>query len=211
MSKFQFQDKSLYSKFTDIKNPSIYENYVTDQSQYGVGVHFMVFSNDENYLLLYYQLIDNQHLRINNDPNGLFVLWDLNNNNSVKNWDLMKKIKWDKLNFPNSIDAINIKHPKINIEHDLDRNQEDKVNMTAMYNSQNFLFLGNSQGNIHFAKLYAIQNNNSNNEFNKMCLGKSQSAHFSFINQIEYVQKFFNYLVICSPRVFLTSAWWSGK
>jgi hypothetical protein len=76
----------------------------------------MVFSKDENYLLLYYQLIDSSHLRINNDPNGLFVLWDLNNNNSVKNWDLMKKIRWDKLNFPNSIDAQHLVHQKINLE-----------------------------------------------------------------------------------------------
>jgi hypothetical protein len=73
-SKFQSQDRSLYSKYTDIKNPSMYENYATDQSQYGVGVYFMVFSKDQSYLLLYYQIIDSQHIRVNNDPNGLFVI-----------------------------------------------------------------------------------------------------------------------------------------
>jgi hypothetical protein len=51
----------------------MYENYATDQSQYGVGVYFMVFSKDQSYLLLYYQIIDSQHIRVNNDPNGLFV------------------------------------------------------------------------------------------------------------------------------------------
>lgn len=40
----------------------------------------------------------------------LQVVWDLNNNNTVKNWEIIKKIKWDKLNIPNSINAKNIYH-----------------------------------------------------------------------------------------------------
>jgi hypothetical protein len=55
----------------------------------------------------------------------------------------MKKIKWDKINFPNSIDAMHLFHQKINVQ-DFQHNLESSVIMTAMFNSQNFLCLGNN-------------------------------------------------------------------
>jgi hypothetical protein len=51
-----------------------------------------------------------------------------------------------------------------------------------MFNFDNFLSLGNSKGNIHFAKLFSLYNVVGGADGSKYCLGKTYAAHFSFIN-----------------------------
>ena len=67
-SQFRGSEKNLYVKYTDIRCPSIYESYNTDTDAFGVSVYFMTFSEDGDFLLIYYQLVNNQQTRINNDP-----------------------------------------------------------------------------------------------------------------------------------------------
>lgn len=55
--------------------------------------------------MIYYQLINNQQTRLNNDPQGVYIVWDLQSNTSVKNWESIKNIQWKRLNFPNSLNA----------------------------------------------------------------------------------------------------------
>jgi hypothetical protein len=59
-TKFRSGEKNLYIKYTDIRCPSIYESYNTDTDAFGVSVYFMTFSEDGGYLLIYYQLVNNQ-------------------------------------------------------------------------------------------------------------------------------------------------------
>lgn len=67
----------------------------------------MTFSEDEHYLLIYYQLIDNNQIRVNNDPKGgNYTVWDIKTNSAVKTHDIIKEIKWSKLNFPNSLNCL---------------------------------------------------------------------------------------------------------
>lgn len=58
-SQFRAADKNLYLKYTDIRCPSVYESYQTDSDTYGVSAYFMTFSKDGNFLLIYYQLVNN--------------------------------------------------------------------------------------------------------------------------------------------------------
>jgi hypothetical protein len=49
--------------------------------------------------------VNNQQTRVNSDPAGVYVVWDLASSTSVKNWELLKNIQWKHLNFPNSLHA----------------------------------------------------------------------------------------------------------
>ncbi len=67
----------------------------------------MNFSEDDNYLMLYFQKINNFLIRENRDKEGVYVIWDLNSNTSVINWDILKNVQFKKNNFPNHIYGIN--------------------------------------------------------------------------------------------------------
>jgi hypothetical protein len=44
---------------------------------------------------------------VNHDPKPEnFIVWDIKTNSAVKNWDIIKDIKWSKLNFPNHLNAL---------------------------------------------------------------------------------------------------------
>ena len=40
--------------YTDIRCPSVYDTYRADSNVYGSAVYYMTFSEDEDYLLIYY-------------------------------------------------------------------------------------------------------------------------------------------------------------
>ena len=63
----------------------------------------MTFSQDENYLMMYYQLVDNNLVRVNNDPHGFYQVYDLVNKQLIKSWDPINNIQWRNFNFPNSL------------------------------------------------------------------------------------------------------------
>jgi len=166
----------------------------------------MIFSKDESYLLLYYQLVDDQHQRLNDDPNGLFVLWDLNNNNSVKNLEIIKQTEWENFNFPNTLDAAKLFRTNTHLSQ-VQEIQEDNLHMTAMCNTSSILCLGNLEGQIHFTKLHTLYQENSGKQEH---LAKSYAAHCSFVNQIEMVDQCLFYLVTSLPRAFRMSVIWNG-
>jgi len=85
----------------------------------------MTFSEDEHYLLIYYQLIDNNQIRVNSDPKGgIYTIWDIKTNSAVKTNDIIKEIKWSKLNFPNSLNCLYQFHQNLssNEEEDIKDN-----------------------------------------------------------------------------------------
>lgn len=40
----------------------------------------MTFSSNDDFLLIYYQLVDNYLVRINHDQQGHYMIWDIKNN-----------------------------------------------------------------------------------------------------------------------------------
>ncbi len=81
-------------KYCNIKCPSIYDSHQTESNSYGSAVHYMSFSSDTDnrYLLIYYQLIDKYLIRLNQDTEGQYIIWDILSNTGVKNHDFMKLI-----------------------------------------------------------------------------------------------------------------------
>ena len=67
-----------------------------------MAIYFMSFSDDDNYLMLYFQKIDNFQIRENRDKEGVYVVWDLNSNTSVINWDILKNVKFRTSNLSQS-------------------------------------------------------------------------------------------------------------
>lgn len=82
----------------------------------------MAFSSDDQYLLIYYQTIDNTQIRVNEDPQGHYVVWDLNSDNRVFNIETIKNLDWGKMEFPNSIYAQYLFYPDILGNEDIKKN-----------------------------------------------------------------------------------------
>lgn len=51
----------------EIRIPSTYKTEGKSSEVYGIAVYFMSFSEDNNYLMLYYQFFNNNHVRVNKD------------------------------------------------------------------------------------------------------------------------------------------------
>lgn len=79
--------KNLYSRHFDIICPSINETYENKNNVYGMAVYFMAFSNDDRYLMVYFQIVDNFQIRQNKDREGNYIVWDNLLNSPVKDWD----------------------------------------------------------------------------------------------------------------------------
>ena len=91
-----------------------------------MGVYNMTFSKDQRYLLIQYQIIDNELMRskaasenligllflklcfllkVNNDPQSTYQVWDLNENVNQNNYEVFKTIEWTRYNFPNALNC----------------------------------------------------------------------------------------------------------
>lgn len=97
-------DRRQYKKDQyEIKVPSLEDTINTDNNQYSKAVYHMTFDSKEQYLMLYYQNIDNMQIRQNYDLKGDYVMWDLETSTQIKIMDKVKSCKWNRVNFPNSI------------------------------------------------------------------------------------------------------------
>mmetsp|Transcript_19935 Transcript_19935/g.17033 ORF Transcript_19935/g.17033 Transcript_19935/m.17033 type:complete len:95 (+) Transcript_19935:1974-2258(+) len=88
-----------------------------------MAVYFMTFGREENHLLIYYQIVDNYQIRVNNDKQSVLIVWDLDSNTRITNDNDLKKIQWKKYNFPNSL------HSKYIFYQNMLGNEEQKKEM----------------------------------------------------------------------------------
>lgn len=68
-----------------------------------MAVYFMAFSNDDRYLMVYFQIVDNFQIRQNKDREGNYIVWDNLLNSPVKDWDRQKDAVFSQIKFPNHI------------------------------------------------------------------------------------------------------------
>lgn len=95
--------KNLYSWHFEIKCPSINETYENKTNIFGTAVYFMTFSEDNRYLMVYFQIVDNYQIRQNKDREGNYIVWDNFQNSPVKDWDRQKDAVFKHIKFPNHI------------------------------------------------------------------------------------------------------------
>lgn len=95
--------KNLYSWHFEIKCPSINETYENKTNIFGTAVYFMTFSEDNRYLMVYFQIVDNYQIRQNKDREGNYIVWDNFQNSPVKDWDRQKDAVFKHVKFPNHI------------------------------------------------------------------------------------------------------------
>lgn len=206
--KIQAENKYLYEKYTEIRLPSKNETQRVQSNVYGMAIYFMAFSSDNNYLMVYFQRVDNQQIRENRDRNGNYVVWDLSSNNLVTNDTIYNNVQFKKNNFPNHIngrykiltrkqDFLSLEGS--NIDNLLDALQNHEIGISAISNGDEYSYLGSVNGEIFIVK----------NEFfsfdevtvpeklplSVYCQGKMLQGHVSFVNQVlEKVSKRKKYL-----------------
>ena len=192
------ENESLYEKYTEIRLPSRYRTQQTKTHLYGMAIYYMAFSEDDNYLMLYFQRIDNFQIRENRDKEGVYVVWDLNSNTSVINWDILKNVKFKTNSFPNhiyGISALYSSESSMNLfrtgydKYTLDELEKNKVTVSAIKDNQNHSFLGSMDGNIYIAKnsIFFLEPDVLPENIPKTRLhqAKTYPGHTSFVNQIE--------------------------
>jgi hypothetical protein len=129
---------------------------------------------------------------VNNDPQGIYQIWDIKNTGQVKTWETIKSIEWKRLNFPNSLNSLyqfyqnNLTNEE-DMQKDIGSLQVPK--MTSMLDLQSYICCGSANGDLHLVKLSSLY---FTQDFitddipkDRMCLGKTFTAHSSFVNQVE--------------------------
>lgn len=87
--------------YFDIRCPSIQSSYDSALKSFSMAAFFMEFSVDSRFLLLSFQLVDDKLKRNNKNSQGVYLLWDLKLNNSVRSWEGQKEAVFQSLKFPN--------------------------------------------------------------------------------------------------------------
>lgn len=195
----------LYSWFTDVRCQQGEKTYY---SQYGsvssMASYFMSFAEceDRTYLLIYYQLVDSNNIRLNHSTDADYIVWDVNTSTIVVNLESIANVQWKRLNVPNSIDC------RYQLYNDLvwkkkqlqppRNNNLLKPEITSMFagrhkyagdsDSLNVLFMGSLNGDVHVAWTKSIDCGESCNQASKdeeMFLARSYTAHNSFVDHVE--------------------------
>lgn len=191
--------QNLYIKYSVIYCPSINETYENKTNVFGMAVYFMAFSEDDQYLMVYFQIVDNYQIRQNKDREGNYIVYDRSLNSSVKDWDRQKNAVFKKIKFPNHISGKyqfyegNLITSRFkNTDERILQNANQSSNtiyLSSIKNFSEFLVMGDIEGDIHISKLKALSfdrdNIAENINKNRLCQAKTYASHVSFVNQIE--------------------------
>ncbi|KAL4497254.1 hypothetical protein ABPG72_011189 [Tetrahymena utriculariae] len=185
------QNQLNYKLKETLRNDQIIRN----ENSINLGAYFMSFSEDAKYLVVYYQEIENQSIRITNSNGGLFCLWDIVSQKILQQYDPSRN--WVDLIFPCALNCQDIPYFQSLVDQDQKKEAVAPANrdpqpiiMTFMNQIKNTIMLGSSKGNIHFVKHYSLSSDQEHNDYKlkekDMCYAKSYSAHISYISQLEF-------------------------
>lgn len=163
-----------------------------------VGVHFMQFTIDDIYLMVCYQNIDQNQIRINANDSPPYIIIDLRTNNPHHNLDSLKNAKFLQNNFPNSIvgckktvdisRAVNYRNLHV-IDSLPEALRPNNIICSAMRRSDKITFLGCTEGDIYICKnsFYSpCEDKITTDEITSyFCIAKMYAAHISFVDQLE--------------------------
>lgn len=162
--------------------------------------HFMSFAETEGhtYLLIYYQLVDSNNIRLNHNTDSDYVVWDVNTSTIVVNLESIAGLQWSRLNVPNSINCRYQLYSDLVCRKRLDQQPRNnnliKPEITSMVMGKhkllesemsNLIFLGSLNGDIHVAWAKSLDYGGSFSQAPKeedMYLAKSYVAHNSFVD-----------------------------
>ena len=71
-------------------------------SIYGKAVYFMAFCSGDKYLMLHSQIIDNHQIRQNDNFENPLI-WNIQNDTAVKNYEGHKDLQMASFEFPNHV------------------------------------------------------------------------------------------------------------
>ena len=193
-------NKKLYEQYREIRLPSRYETQKTMTNIFGMAIHDMSFSEDNNYLMVYFQKIDNFQVRENRDREGVYSVWDLKSDTNVINWDILKDVQFKKNNFPTHIYGIYQLYPD---SEDLFKNGDEnvmtedlsknKIVLSAIEDNIDYSFLGSIDGDLFVVKnsfLYMKPDSLPENaNIDEFVQAKRYPSHCSFVNDIQMAKR----------------------
>jgi WD40 repeat protein len=191
----QTTDQGRYLRYFDIRCPSIHASYENKFRSFGMAVFFMAFSTDSRFLLVFFQLIDHRLRRLDQSSEGIYVLWDIKLNNTVKSWEGQKEASFDQTKFPNHIYGnYRLFDPSpLPPSHPTPRNAQQTVPITfssiwqmskprEKLTPSTPLFLGDTHGYVHLAPLGSLSSPPGDNP---QCIAAVRRAHSSSIDWLE--------------------------
>lgn len=191
----------LYSKYTEVRLASLYYADTSKMSLLGMAVHFLLFSENSNYLMLYYQNTNQYRIREHKDRDGKYVIWNFKSKSAEINPDTLKSIKFNGINFPTHII---VKEKLVGIDKVMelmDLTEEPEITnkyISSVMIQGDMLIMGAEDGDLLISEIRALNNVDSRsmssnfsqpiielgNEQNSM-RAKMLMSHSSAVTQLE--------------------------
>ncbi len=171
---------------------------IAEGSRFGTSCYFMMFSDDCNYLVAYYQQIRNDlHSRKVSDTNGRYVVFSIISKSEKSLSSIGRPIKMNTLYFPSHLNGQRILGSiKSSPDYSKENNQarafqnlnNDRIIVSCTSGLQSVAALGSKTGELYLIKrnMVSMPKEESYSSSNFLYQAKRYSAHTSFINQIEF-------------------------
>ena len=200
------QRENLYQKYTEVRLTSVNYADVSKMSYLGLASYFMTFSDDDNYLMLYYQSVNDFHIRENNDREGKYIVWNLRSNTTEINWEVLRNAQFRSAVFPSHVHGRRQYQSVSGLAEAFDPKRQDfslmeldnnGLTISTIANYIGVTLLGSVTGELFLVNSYFSQLNSAiapeSLSLDKLYQAKRYPAHASFVNQIEIAStgKFF--------------------
>lgn len=200
----KFNCDTLYQKRRELRLASLDLPEISKMSILGNANYFMSFSEDEFFLIVYYQNINNNLVRENQDKGGRFMVWNHETAAIEMNWEILKNIDFKNNNFANQFYGVRIYQKFFKFSTDalqivnhfgkIGEIHEKKIVLSSVNGRNNkVFFMGSEEGEILICKQslssLSTEQNPEDLSLSEFCQARKYQAHTSFVNQIEFNTK----------------------
>lgn len=161
--------------------------------------YFMAFSDNEEYLMAYYQQIGKNGMRESKDKSGLYLLWNIKTGIFELDYSFLSKVSFSNFNFPTHLNVKTRPYTSNTSKLDMLLNNVDStlnnLNDNAFYlscvesNHSKMAIFGTDEGEILLSKFSFFQNDRNldlkNDSLDEFCQAKRIAAHFSPVDIIK--------------------------
>lgn len=174
--------KEPYNEIAEIWNPRSNKKGV----QVKLGAYFMSFDKTEEHLILYFQMIDEYLNRDLEDKEKSIMVWNLKAQKIETNKDIWKAAKFQKFEFPNSLNCRRKILRKVENESIF---RPNKMVISSIGDFGDYLIMGATEGDLNIIKrnfLYLDDDKTVESiRDQNYCLAKNYIGHCSPIDLIE--------------------------
>lgn len=199
-----WETEVVFRKRRELRLASLNSAEMSKMSVLGNACHFMTFSEDEFYLMVYYQNVNQGLVRENLDTEGRYMIWNHETAVTEMNWEVLKNVDFKHNVFPTHCFGKRLFHnlshfPKDHLQTGTfvakpNSASEQRIVLSSV-NCRNgsVVVMGSQQGELFLVKSTAFALpatlNPETLDLDQLCQAKKYMAHSTFVDQIEFTPK----------------------